>query len=94
MGDLDLYSPCTRSLEAALSQHTTGPDGPAEIVVDLSGCTFCDSTGLNVLLQARADAITRGRFIRLASPNPQFVRFLRRTGTIDLFTITPTPPVA
>ncbi|MFJ9342345.1 STAS domain-containing protein [Streptomyces sp. NPDC101733] len=94
LGALDQDSAADGYIQAWLSQQTTRPDSSIEIVVDLEGCTFCDSTGLNVLVQARADAITRGHTIRLHAPQPQLIQFLRRTGTTDLFTITPTPPAA
>ncbi|MFJ9344637.1 STAS domain-containing protein [Streptomyces sp. NPDC101733] len=96
VGALDQDSVSDGFVQAWLWQQTIRPDGPAEIVVDLDGCTFCDSTGLNILLQARREAVAHGRTVRLVSPRPQLVRILRRTGTIDLFSISliPTPPAA
>ncbi|WP_051837258.1 STAS domain-containing protein [Streptomyces sp. NRRL F-2580] len=57
-----------------------GPDGPDEIVVDLAELTFCDSSGLNALLQARLTAQEHGRRIRLHAPASQVMHLLELTG--------------
>lgn len=47
-GDIDMAS--APALAAALEQNTAGYRSP--LLLDLSGCSFVDSGGLNVLLQA------------------------------------------
>ncbi|MGW0390412.1 STAS domain-containing protein [Streptomyces sp. NPDC003042] len=86
--DLEHVEGLRAALLTALA-HTGGPD---EVVVDLSGLTFCDSSGLNALLRARIVAEDRGRTLRLAAPTRQFRRLLEVTGTENLFAIDETPP--
>ncbi|MBD0694747.1 STAS domain-containing protein [Streptomyces sp. CBMA123] len=68
--------------------------GPPRLVVDLSGLTFCDSTGLNALLQTRLDADAAGVLLLLAAPTAQLLRLLDVTGAQELFTIRPSVPAA
>ncbi|MET8295033.1 STAS domain-containing protein [Streptomyces sp. NPDC005180] len=63
-----------------------------QVVVDLQHLTFCDSTGLYVLMDARAVAAEHGQRLYLAAPRDQFIRLLEITGSLDLFTIEPAPP--
>ncbi|MGW2256135.1 STAS domain-containing protein [Kitasatospora sp. NPDC001660] len=62
-------------------------DRPPRLVVDLAGVDFCDSTGLNILLQTRQDAALAGTSLVLAALSPQIRRLLEITGTDDVFTI-------
>ncbi|OEJ36090.1 STAS domain-containing protein [Streptomyces subrutilus] len=82
--DIDRVSMLRGALHAAITQ----PGGPDEIVVDLSELSFCDSSGLNGLIQARHTAAEHGRHISLRAPQPQFRRLLEMTGADALFTIT------
>lgn len=50
------------------------------LVLDLSGVTFCDSAGLNVLLVARLRAEQRGATLVLACMPLQLRRVLEVTG--------------
>jgi anti-anti-sigma factor len=50
------------------------------IVLDMSGVTFCDSAGLNVLVVARLRADERGAELVLACVPPNLVRVLWMTG--------------
>ncbi|MFC9583447.1 STAS domain-containing protein [Streptomyces yangpuensis] len=75
-------------LRDALYAAITEPGGPAEIVVDLSGLSFCDSSGLGVLVHARQTAAEHGRHISLRDPQPQFRRLLEMSGADSLFPIT------
>jgi anti-sigma B factor antagonist len=54
--------------------------GGRSIVLDLSGVTFCDSAGLNILLVARLQADDRGAELVLACVSPQLQRILQMTG--------------
>ncbi|WP_407841326.1 STAS domain-containing protein [Streptomyces sp. DSM 116496] len=75
-------------LQEALRTLITQPDCPTEVVIDLTDLTFCDSSGLNALLQARLTAEEHGRRIRLHAPNRQVTKLLELTGTHQLFPIT------
>jgi anti-anti-sigma factor len=54
--------------------------GDRFIVLDLSGVTFCDSAGLNVLLVARLRADERGAELVLACVPPLLAQVLGMTG--------------
>ncbi|MFD3700032.1 STAS domain-containing protein [Streptomyces sp. NPDC058646] len=81
--DMDRARQFRTALDEALADH------PATIVVDLTALTFCDSSGLNVLLGARQAAVDLGCQLRLAGPNPQVVRLLEMTGADQLFPVSP-----
>jgi len=84
VGEIDLYTaPRLQSeLTSALS------DGkPTQIVVDMSGVEFCDSTGMNVLLAAHRAATERGGQLALAAPRPSVRKILEVTGLQSVFTI-------
>ncbi|MEV6329790.1 STAS domain-containing protein [Streptomyces sp. NPDC051909] len=86
-GDLDLdHSAELRPL--LLDGVALAPRG-TEIVVDLQNSSFCDSTGLNLLLTARELALESGSRITLAAPSHQMVRLLEITGSVDLFGLGP-----
>ncbi|MFF3214443.1 STAS domain-containing protein [Streptomyces sp. NPDC002886] len=83
-GDMDLGH--VAALRAVLSAACTG--APARVVVDLAGLAFCDSTGLNALLQGRLMCVESGRALALANPAPQMSRLLNITGADTVFDIT------
>jgi anti-anti-sigma factor len=82
-GDLDLGSlaPVRTALERALASHSP------LLVVDLAGVEFCDSSGLNLLLQVRMDAEAAGVVMRLASLTPAVSRVFELTGAVGVFSI-------
>ncbi|MDJ0386208.1 STAS domain-containing protein [Streptomyces sp. G-G2] len=56
------------------------------VVLDLSGVTFCDCSGLNVLLRARlAAGVGRDRRLRVRGMSDQVARLLELTGTLPFF---------
>ncbi|WP_037890888.1 STAS domain-containing protein [Streptomyces sp. NRRL S-87] len=65
---------------------------PGTVVVDLQGLSFCDSSGLNALLNARTVAAEGGQSFSLAAPGQQVLRLMEITGVTALFTIEPVPP--
>ncbi|WP_067460237.1 STAS domain-containing protein [Actinomadura macra] len=89
-GELDIAStPSLRErLNAAL--RNVGP----RVVIDLSGVTFCDASGLALLIGARRRTEPRGTTIVLAAPGPQMVKLLHITGLSRAFTIRPTVTAA
>ncbi|MFF1411485.1 STAS domain-containing protein [Streptomyces sp. NPDC058289] len=76
------------AFRAVSSVACTDVNAPARVVIDLAGLTFCDSTGLNALLQARLMCTESGRALTLAGPGPQISRLLSITGADTVFDIT------
>ncbi|MEU3573809.1 STAS domain-containing protein [Kitasatospora sp. NPDC036755] len=87
-GELDLDS--AADLRAALDRSLA--ELATVVVVDCAGLEFCDSTGLNVLLRAKARAAVDGSRIELARPRPLILRMLELTGATDAFPIRDTVP--
>ncbi|GAA2787402.1 hypothetical protein GCM10010441_10590 [Kitasatospora paracochleata] len=59
---------------------------PPRLVVDLSGLTFCDSTGLNALLRTRLAAHAADIDLVIAAPPAQVRRLLDITGAGHVLT--------
>jgi anti-anti-sigma factor len=78
-GDLDIAS--GPALREELF-HLLGTE-VNRIVVDLSAVTFCDSSGLAVLIGVGRRAWLLGGWLRLAAPAPPVTAILRLTG-LDL----------
>lgn len=83
LGELDLDS--SADLRAALDLALAEP--ASVVVVDCAGLEFCDSTGLNALLRAKARAAVDDSRIELARPRPLILRMLELTGATDAFPI-------
>jgi anti-anti-sigma factor len=77
-GELDLAS--AEELDAAI--RSAEEAGIARIVVDLSGVSFIDSTGLSVLLRAKKRSDGRLRYV--PSNHDAVTRLLELTGTIEV----------
>ncbi len=80
-GEFDLTSAPTfaRELKAAESGN------PRQLVIDLSGLEFMDSTGLRALLVARERAQSDGYDLSLRRGPRQVQRVLELTKTVDAF---------
>ena len=74
VGELDLAT--TPAFTAALSEALD--DERQTLTIDLSGVTFCDSTGLRALLTAPGH-----RPVRLRGPSPALRRLLDLTATAE-----------
>jgi anti-sigma B factor antagonist len=72
-GEIDLYT--APRLHGELVTALAG-GGPEQIVVDMSGVEFCDSTGMNVLLAAHRRAREQGGDLELAAPRPAIKKIL------------------
>jgi anti-sigma B factor antagonist len=85
-GELDVAcSPVLREqLLGVLTPRTS------RLVVDLSKVTFCDASGLAVLLSTGRRASLLGGALRLAAPAPVVVAALRMSGLLRQFSIFPT----
>ncbi|MFE1831565.1 STAS domain-containing protein [Streptomyces yangpuensis] len=86
--DLDHAGELREALAAALSQ---APEG-ADIIVDLRNSSFCDSAGLNMLLDARRQGVQAGHVLRLAAPSHQLLRLLELTGSTSSFPLDASVP--
>lgn len=89
-GDLDI------ACVPAMREQLLGMLGPHDdqIVVDLSRVTFCDASGLAVLIGASRRAWLLGGVLRLAAPAPPVAAVLRLTGLDLQFEIFATVPAA
>jgi anti-sigma B factor antagonist len=87
-GEIDLYT--APRLHGELVTVLAG-DAPAQIVVDMSGVEFCDSTGMNVLLAAHRRAREQGGDLELAAPRPAVRKILQVTGLESVFTVLDDP---
>jgi len=83
-GEIDLYTAPRLHSELAAAVMV---DGPAQVVVDMAGVDFCDSTGMNVLLAAQRLASEKGGDLTLAAPRPPVRKILEVTGLQSVFTI-------
>lgn len=82
-GDIDVSS--APQLRKVLHDHL---DGDArQLVVDLDGVDFCDSTGLAVFIAALHRARSRGGGLALTRVQRPVLRVLRVTGLDRVFTI-------
>ncbi|MFR9801002.1 SpoIIE family protein phosphatase [Pseudonocardia sp. RS010] len=95
---LVLVGDLTFGTTARLEEHVravaeeTGPDLPADLVVDVEGLDFCDSAGLAALIGLQRRAARRGGTVTLAGVGATLRRVLRVTGAEILFTLRPAEP--
>ncbi|MGH1554357.1 STAS domain-containing protein [Streptomyces sp. L7] len=89
-GELD-YDNCAqvRDLLPALALR----DGQ-RLVVDLTGVTFCDSSGITALLAARNHALAARADIALAAVPPHLGRIFQMVGLDQVFPTHPTAQAA
>jgi anti-sigma B factor antagonist len=83
-GEIDLYT--VPRLQSELAAVLAGGSA-VEVIVDMSGVEFCDSTGMNVLLTAMKRAREHGGGLVLASPRPAVRKILQVTGLDSVFTV-------
>ena len=81
--DLETAEPLRERLD-----RLTAVDRP-DVVVDLSGVSFIDCSGLGVLCRARNRVLERDGRLRLVSACPRFLRILRQVGLAELFEVHP-----
>ena len=90
----DQAGPCLITVVGELDYHT-GPelracldDAPCQagLVLDLSGITYCDSTGVSVLVHAHRRTEAAGAMLALAGAAPEVFRLLSLTGLDRFFT--------
>lgn len=81
-GELDIAS--TPSLRERL--YVALRDPGMYVIIDLSGMTSCDASGLAMLVGARRRMEANGTTLTLARPCPRTARLLRATGLFRAFT--------
>lgn len=81
-GDLDL----SNAAELGDALDDAAASDATEVVVDLSGLRFIDSTGLGLLLVANRDLTTDGRRFLLMRGTPIVQRVFAVCGVADTFT--------
>ncbi|HEY0718329.1 MAG TPA: STAS domain-containing protein [Streptosporangiaceae bacterium] len=80
-GDLDYHT--AGRLRVALDEVPL--DQAAGVIIDLSGLTYCDSTGVSVLVTAYRRARDAGRPLALVGLNPDLTRVFRVIGLDQVF---------
>jgi anti-sigma B factor antagonist len=81
-GELDVHT--APALGEAL---TSALDGTAtKIEIDATDLRFCDSSGIQVLVQAREKAMTDGGTVQLTGVHGSVEKVLSVTGLLELFT--------
>jgi anti-sigma B factor antagonist len=81
-GELDYHT--AGRLRGALDDLPLSEAGG--VIIDLSGLTYCDSTGVSVLVAAYRRARAAGRALALAGLNPDITRVFRVIGLDQVFT--------
>lgn len=85
MGDVDIAT--APALEQTLLDVTGS--GAREVVVDLTGCSFLDSRGLEALTSTRTRLERSNRALALVVSNPSLFRIFQITQVEDWFEIYP-----
>jgi anti-sigma B factor antagonist len=89
-GELDIAS--ALGLAGPLTDIASDSDGP--VVLDLSGLSFMDSTGMSVLLNARRRLTRQGRRMLVVCPSGPVMRVLELTSLVDTLHVHPTREAA
>jgi anti-sigma B factor antagonist len=69
-------------------------EGATDVVADMSGTTFCDSSGVHALLQARKRVVAQGGRLRVVTASRSVLRLFDLLGLGTLITIYPTVAAA
>ena len=69
-------------------------DRGSGLLVDLSGCTFIDSTGISMLLNACRRQTRSREGMAVICPNPTPLRVFEITGTVDTLQVVPSRAAA
>ncbi|MFE4860716.1 STAS domain-containing protein [Streptomyces sp. NPDC056670] len=85
-GELDHHT--APELTRVIQETPFGPEVP--VLIDLSGLTYCDSTGITVLIGADRRARAAGAPLSLVGVNPDLMHVFRIIGLDQLFNFQPT----
>jgi anti-anti-sigma factor len=80
-----------RRARASKLEELTGENG-AELVLDLRGLTFMDSTGLRVLVQTDANARRDGQSLQIVRGPAAIDRLLELSGLDEVLPLVDAPP--
>jgi anti-sigma B factor antagonist len=83
VGELDMAT--APVLSSCIDPHLK--DGPPELVLDLSGLSFIDSSGLAVLLVAQRMLSAQGRTLKITSPQRSALRVFEIAGVMDVLNV-------
>jgi anti-sigma B factor antagonist len=86
-GELDMAT--AGEVEERVVGALTGAPTPERVVLDLAGLTFCDSSGIDVLLTVRSAAERAGVDLRVTGAHGMVRRTLEITGVLDLLAAEP-----
>jgi anti-anti-sigma factor len=85
-GELDIATtPALRTRILTILADTTTP-----VIIDLSAVSFCDASGLALLVGTQRRARLHGLAVTLAAPRPNVAKLLRVTGLDRAFVVRPT----
>ncbi len=73
VGELDMST--SSRVEEAIASAAPG----SRVIVDLTGCTFLDSSGVRGLVGAQRDVVERGGGLELVAAEPNIIRVLEIT---------------
>ncbi|WP_328469639.1 STAS domain-containing protein [Actinoplanes sp. NBC_00393] len=82
-GELDIAQ--ADRITEQVTRVLTGP-APEQLVLDLAGLTFCDSTGIDALIGAREAARRRGVDFRVVRPRGIVRRVMQAIGAYESLT--------
>lgn len=80
-GELDIHT--APALANTISQALDG--GASTVVVDAAALRFCDSSGIQVLVQTRERLVAAGGALRVEGVHGSVEKVLAVTGLLDLF---------
>lgn len=80
-GELDIHT--APGVAAAVHQALAG--GASHLVVDAAALRFCDSSGIQVLVQARERLVGAGGTLTIEGVHGSVQKVLSVTGLLDLF---------
>jgi anti-sigma B factor antagonist len=67
---------------------------PAVVVADMTGTTFCDSSGMHAIVAAHRQAVAAGAGLRLVISHPAVRRVFELSGLDTIISIYPDLPAA
>ena len=85
VGEVDAST--SQTVAEALAVVPDGGRRSGRIVVETSGVSFIDSSGLRVLIELSERATALGARVVLASPSRSMARLIELTGLDDLFVV-------
>jgi anti-anti-sigma factor len=80
-GELDVHTAPT--LSAAVAEAFEG--GATSLEIDAGALLFCDSSGIQVLVHAREQALAAGGTVRVTNTRGPVEKVLTVTGLLELF---------